>query len=230
MNYQWIETQTQSPIVELRRYTTHPGRRDELIELFEDRFIEPQEAAGAQVLGTFRVEGDGDSFVWLRGFEHMERRKAALESFYGGPVWRRHRDAANATMMQSDDVHLLRAVKPEAGLPLSGLRHPPSGADWPARRYSLLISELRFPEAIGNYHLWLRLFLRKAGLDPIASFATLPAENNFPALPVWRDRHVHVALMAGAACLAAQPPELRNMLRRPPETLLLTPTARSLLR
>ena len=31
---------TESPIVELRRYTLHPGRRDTLIELFDREFVE----------------------------------------------------------------------------------------------------------------------------------------------------------------------------------------------
>ena len=112
MTYQWTQTRTGSPIVELRRYTLHPGRRDELISLFEEALIEPQEAAGARVLGTFRVEGAEQSFLWLRGYADMRTRKAALESFYGGPVWRAHRDAANATMIDSSDVHLLRAIAP----------------------------------------------------------------------------------------------------------------------
>ncbi|RZL06943.1 MAG: NIPSNAP family protein, partial [Rubrivivax sp.] len=36
----------ESPIVELRRYTLHPGQRDTLIELFEREFVESQEALG----------------------------------------------------------------------------------------------------------------------------------------------------------------------------------------
>ena len=230
MNYQWIETGTASPIVELRRYTLHPGRRDELISLFEREFVEPQEALGARVLGSFRVEGAVQSFVWLRGFADMQARRAALEGFYGGDVWRAHRDAANATMIDSDDVHLLRAIAPAAGLPIGGLRHPPAGTEWPAQPYGLFISELRYPEFVGNYHLWLRLFLRKAGRDPVASFATLVAENNFPRLPVWQNRPVHVALLRGRGPLPDLPPELAAMLKGVPRLLPLAPTARSLLR
>lgn len=33
MNYPSIETRRTNPIVELRRYTLHPGRREALIEL-----------------------------------------------------------------------------------------------------------------------------------------------------------------------------------------------------
>lgn len=229
MTYQWLRTDVETPIVELRRYRLHPGRRDELVDLFETRFIEPQEAAGARILGTFRVDRDPDSFVWLRGFTHFGARPEALGAFYGGPVWRAHRDAANATMIDSDDVHLMRAVSPEGGLPRQA-RLPRPAEKLPALRHTLLLSELRYPEWIGTYHLWLRLFLRKAGADPLASFATLAAENNYPALPVWQNRHVHVALLRSAAPLPELPRELTGMLRRAPETLVLSPTARSRLR
>nr|WP_244211232.1 NIPSNAP family protein [Amycolatopsis kentuckyensis] len=107
-------------VVELRRYTLHPGRRDELVELFEREFVEPQEAAGAHLFGLFRARASPDEFVWLRGFRSMSERKAALEEFYSGPVWKEHRSAANATMIDSDNVLLLRPVR-------LGLASPPPG-------------------------------------------------------------------------------------------------------
>jgi hypothetical protein len=229
MNFQWLKTDVETPIVELRRYRLHPGRREALIDLFEERFIEPQEAVGAKVLGTFRTEADPDAFVWLRGFTHMSARKAALEAFYGGAVWQANRDAANATMIDSDDVHLLRAIAPEGGLPAEA-RLPRMGERTTAIRYTLLLSELRYPEWVGQYHLWLRLFLRKAGADPLASFATLPADNNFPRLPVWANRHVHLSVLSSAAPIPDLPRELRGMLRGEPERMVVSPTARSRLR
>ncbi|MEV6647399.1 NIPSNAP family protein [Amycolatopsis sp. NPDC051371] len=108
-------------VLELRRYTLHPGRRDELISLFEREFVSPQEAAGAHLFGLFRVPSSPDEFLWLRGFQSMSARKAALESFYFGPAWRRSRDAANATMVDSDNVLLLRPVR-------RGLASPPPGS------------------------------------------------------------------------------------------------------
>jgi hypothetical protein len=59
---------TYSPILELRMYTLHPGRRDELIRLFEREFIETQEAVGIQVIGQFYDLDDPNRFIWLRGF------------------------------------------------------------------------------------------------------------------------------------------------------------------
>jgi len=98
-------------VMELRQYVMRPGRRDELIELFEQRFVDAQEALGIRVLGIFRDLQRPDRFVWMRGFADMAERHRALESFYGGPVWAAHRDAANATMIDSDDVLLLRPAR-----------------------------------------------------------------------------------------------------------------------
>src|SRR5688572_7226020 len=183
MSFQWISNDVVTPIVELRRYRLQPGRFDDFIDLFETRFVEPQEAVGARVIGTFAVEGASDTVVWLRGFKHLDGRKHALEAFYTSPIWQMHRDTANAAIIDNDDVHLLRAIAPEDGIVVSG-RRPAPGERKPARSYRLIVSELRLAEALGNYHLWLRLFLRKAGADPIASFGTLPVENNYPRLPV----------------------------------------------
>src|SRR5690349_12469105 len=110
-----------SPIVELRQYTCHKGGRDTLTALFEQDFIAPQDALGARVIGVFHDADDPDRFVWLRGFESMEARKAALTAFYGGPVWKAHRQAANATMLDSDNVLLLHPSQPGGGFA------PPAG-------------------------------------------------------------------------------------------------------
>jgi len=154
-----------SEVFELRQYTLHPGRRDELIELFEREFIETQEAAGIRLVGLFRDLDRPDYFVWIRGFESMEQRKEALTRFYGGPVWKQHRDAANATMIDSDDVLLLRLVPPFA-----------------------------FPATLPGPALHVTVFDPAARVDaPLTLLETEPAENTFPALPV-RKSNVKVAL------------------------------------
>ena len=107
----------ESPItvVELRQYTLRGGQRDQLINLFEHQFIEPQEVVGAQILGTFRDAEDADRFVWMRGFRDMSQRHAALEEFYGGQVWQANKAAANATIIDSDNVMLLRPLAGSGG-------------------------------------------------------------------------------------------------------------------
>ena len=76
-----MNTQTHSPVVELRQYTLHPGKRDTLIELFDREFVETQEAVGIQVIGQFRNLDDPDQFVWLRGFNDMSARAQSLHAF-----------------------------------------------------------------------------------------------------------------------------------------------------
>src|SRR5512147_1900401 len=122
-----MNMQTYSPIVELRQYTLHPGKRDALIELFDREFVETQEAVGIQVIGQFRNLDDPDQFVWLRGFNDMSARAQSLAAFYGGPVWKAHRDAANATMIDSDNVLLLRLAHPRSGFSLTHEPHLPPG-------------------------------------------------------------------------------------------------------
>ena len=50
--------------------------------------------------------------MWLRGFSNMESRHRALEAFYDGPVWAAHRTDTNDTMLDSDDVLLLKPARP----------------------------------------------------------------------------------------------------------------------
>jgi hypothetical protein len=100
--------QAQFKVVELRQYTLHSARRDELVRLFEGHLLEAQEAVAMTVLGQFVDLDNPDRFVWLRGFADMTSRTQSLTAFYDGPVWKVHRSAANATMVDSDNVLLLR--------------------------------------------------------------------------------------------------------------------------
>jgi heme-degrading monooxygenase HmoA len=108
------------PIVELRQYALHPGQREALITLFDREFVESQEQLGMAVLGQFRDLDDPDRFVWLRGFE-------TLASFYGGQTWRAHSAEANATMIDSDNVLLLRPASARSAFPVPGTSRPPVG-------------------------------------------------------------------------------------------------------
>src|SRR5205809_2803409 len=123
------EEQLCCPVVELRPYTLHPGKRDILIDLCDREFIEAQEAVGIKVIGQFRDLDHPDRFVWLRGFRNMTSRAKALTEFYSGPVWKAHREAANATMIDSDNVLLLRPALPMSGFSLENMKRPPVGSD-----------------------------------------------------------------------------------------------------
>ena len=242
--------QTCCPIVELRQYTLHPGKRDVLIELFDREFIESQEALGTRIIGQFRDLDDPNRFVWLRGFRDMPSRAQALEEFYGGPVWKAHREAANATMVDSDNVLLLRPALPNSGFALEGRRRPPIGASEMPK--GLVVATIYYlnPPAETNFVQYfantLEPVLTQTGASILAYFVTENSANNFPALPVREGEQVLVSFMrfqdqdAYERHLAALSQsqqwcskisnELTRRLKRAPEILKLSPTARSLLR
>jgi hypothetical protein len=209
-------------ILELRQYTLHPGRRDELVALFEREFVESQEALGARVVGTFHYLADPDRFVWVREFADMGARLAALRGFYGGPVWKEHRDAANTTMVDSDDVLLLEPVGP--GFPAAS--RAVVGKGRPERSRVLAVVRLGSggePDAAAAERL--------LGV-PVVVARTAPYVNDFPALPV-RDEKVVVVFAAfpGAAEAAVARRAVEHAWRGEHlQVLELEPTARSAFR
>jgi hypothetical protein len=164
-------------IVELRQYTLRPGQWEVLSSLFRRDLAEGQEAVGMSVMGWFRDLDRPDRFVWLRSFRDMPDRARALADFYGGPVWAEHRDAANATMIDSDDVLLLRPARKRSSVALGRFTEP------------IVVSIHQFPEPVRDDAA--ELLERKLG-PAWTTFVTEESENNFPALPVREGEHVVV--------------------------------------
>lgn len=232
-------------VIELRQYTLHPHKRDALIDLFEREFVEGQEAHAMRVIGTFRDLDDPDRFVWLRGFADMPKRVRALEGFYSGPVWQAHRDVANATMIDSDNVLLLRPVRADRGFAVDARALPARDATAiPPGVVEARIHYLDAEPTPAQLDLLesMRASLEAAGATPLATLVTEPAENTFPRLPVregehvvawfsqFRDREAYgrtlAALKASTAWRRAEGTLLRDA-PRGPDVLLLAPTARS---
>jgi len=223
------------PVVELRQYTLRPGQRDVLIDLFDREFVESQEAVGMAVVGQFRDLDDPDRFVWIRGFSDMPARARALAAFYGGPVWKAHSAEANATMIDSDNVLLLRPVTARSGFPAPPAGRPAAGSA-PAGQSRVLVTiyyrDQPFDQACADYFdRQVRPALIEAGATPLACLQTEHAENTFPALPVRTGENVFVWL-ARFPSQAHLDDHLRRTGRSAdaPQQLRLAPTARSLLR
>jgi hypothetical protein len=225
-------------VVELRQYTLRPNQRDVLIELFDREFVETQEAVGMRVMGQFRDLDDPDRFVWLRGFDDMAARQRGLAAFYDGPVWAAHRDAANRTMVDSDNVLLLRPAWPGAGIGSpQGLRAAPGAQAIPAGRVEVTVFHLKQPATAELLMLCRDRTLRTTMLG---WYITEPSSNTFPRLPVREGENVLVGfeLVADASAPAFRDRGLRvtdveamlsQWLAKPPESLRLVPTARSAL-
>jgi hypothetical protein len=226
-----------------------PGGRDVLISLFERYFIESQEATGMTVIGQFCDLNNSDRFVWLRGFADMVSRARQLKEFYGGSIWKKYREAANATMIDSDNVLLLRPARTNSGFGLENLKRPPHGNNEDPN--GLVVATIF--HLSGNTHGdFLRFFERN--LEPKLTslggsiLATLISENHpntFPALPVregvkvfvwfshFADRgsyEQHAAIFTHSILGNGVAEKLSTFVKGRPEVLLLAPTSRSLLR
>jgi hypothetical protein len=239
-----------SPIVELRQYTLHSGRRDDLINMFDAEFIAPQEAAGIKVIGQFRNLDDPNKFVWVRGFPDMDSRAKSLREFYYGDVWRSHRTAANATIIDNDNVLLLHPLHPESGFAIEQEERPQGGTVGMGK--GLVVATIYHldptPEKEREFVLFFEQtvtpLLASAGSPVIAAFVPERSSNTFPGLPVREGEHVFVwfsrfpsadAYEHFRSTLGAIPAwrdsvavELSSKIREP-QTLRLSPTARSLL-
>jgi hypothetical protein len=236
------------PIVELRQYTLRPGQRDVLVNLFETEFIESQEAVGMKVLGQFHDLDRPDRFVWIRGFTDFGSRAEQLNAFYSGPVWLAHRDRANSTLIDSDNVLLLRAARPGSGLVGDDGPRPPRHS--PGTPSGVVVAPLdSFNAPVGAPCVAVvedvaRPQLATVGIEVLASFVTEPRTNNYPRLPVREHEHVFVwfSRFADAAdherrvtALAASrdwitvAETIGRQLSALPEVLRLQPTPRSLL-
>jgi NIPSNAP len=196
-------------ILELRQYTLKPGARDTLIELFDREFVETQEAEGMRIVGQFRDLDRPERFVWLRGFADMAVRARSLDRFYRGPTWKAHGKAANATMVDADDVLLLRPVRPFS-LPASRDTGRP-----PRTLYATIVYLDRAPTDE---------ILARFDAPALGVLTTEYSANTYPALPVRDGEHVVVVV-------ADRPVAVPDVVVvKPTETLRLAPTMRSWLR
>ncbi|HEV7304658.1 NIPSNAP family protein [Ensifer sp.] len=236
-------------IVELRRYRLRPQARETLIDLFDREFIETQEAEGMSVIGQFRDLDDPDSFVWLRGFSDMPSRAEALNAFYTGPVWAAHRDQANGTMINSENVLLLRPAAPDTGFaPSRTTRAQPGTADGRAGIVVATCCYLapRTDEAFATFfETRVKPQLVQASATVLAALVTEQSPNTFPRLPVREGETVFVWFSAFPSLAAYEDhlaalaqsenwttevvAEMERRTWRKNEVLRLTPTARSLL-
>jgi hypothetical protein len=184
-------TEWHDHIVELRPYHVHPELRHQLVAVFDQYFVDGQEADGMHIIGQFVDLDRPDRFVWLRGFDTMEQRLQSLTAFYSGPVWKAHSHEANPTMIDVDDVLLLHPA---------GLWQPSAApSDTDPRIIDIALCPLIEPADPDQLRV-LRNALEPVAEGLIGVLVTHHAANTFPALPV-RDGDEHLVIVH------ARPPE-----------------------
>lgn len=200
-------------VIELRRYTMQPGQREDFAEYFDAYFPEAFQQLGAIAFGQFFERDKPAMFTWLRGFRDMDARAVVNSAFYYGPVWKEHKPTVNPMMIDSDDVLLLRPLRPVTVMPAVD---PVREENTPR---GVVIAHI-FPLQDGVTEAVESAYSRYecAGL-----LVTLDAPNNFPQLPVRTDGPWLVWLGVFKDASAFSPIDGG-------EVVVLTPTRRSRLR
>lgn len=231
------------PVIELRRYTLVAGAAARFSRYFETWFPEAFQQLGAMALGHFFERGDDERFTWLRAYPDMATRAAANTAFYDGPVWREHKAALNACILDSDNVLLLRPLHAGSGIPALPSVDPVAEPDGAGGLAVLQIFPVR-PGALERLaeaaEPWFACYGGR-GVAEAGILATLDLPNNFPRHPVRSDGTylVWLGVLRDQAALDALQDVLdgcaaamanSGLMAGPAELLVLDPGRRSRLR
>lgn len=204
------------PVYELRQYKIVKGERDRFMRLFDEAFVDSQEALGMRLYGQFADLDDPDRFVWIRGFDDMAARERTLGDFYFGPVWQARRGEANPLLVDNDNVLLLRdstGIVDGAARPgridvarEMGRASPATGPGLIALHIWHLWKDPAGPtdetDPVGGFAAFFQREIapavEAAGLPVIGGFVPERSPNNFPRLRVREGEKVFV-WMARAA-------------------------------
>ena len=180
----------------------------------------------------------------------MSSRARSLQEFYGGPVWKMHSKAANATMIDATNVLLLHPARAASGFSLTNSARPQHGGK--EVDGGLVIATIYYfsspvsQDFLEFFERTLKPITTRAGAGVDAYFVTESSSNTFPKLPVREGEHVFVwfthfadqpsyeryrkALARSDSWRRNVEPELARRLKGASEVLKLAPTARSLWR
>jgi hypothetical protein len=183
------------PVIELRQYKLTPGYQDRFIPLFDERFVDSQEALGIRLIGHFHDHDRRDRFTWIREFPSMAARANMLQSFYFGPVWKEYKGIANPMLDDNDNVLLLRPARTGSGFGPSAL-HPTGKA--PPSHTNTIFAVIEYVwkdpnEGFADFFLdHVAPQLNAAGLPVLGVYVPEEQPNNFPRLPVRPDKKILV--------------------------------------
>lgn len=233
-------------VLEIRNYTIKPHLRDHFISYFEDNFIQTLEAANMRILGQFRLIGEPDHYVWLRGYPNMQSRYDSLHGFYDGPVWKKHRTITNSMIVDSDNVHLLRPLDDSFDLTCGQTAKKIAAAiadSTVSLQTGLIAIDIYQGDRraiIAGFQAQIAPAYQDAGIQLRGCYVAEMGENTFPRHPAFQNADEFVVITAHADEAAGRKQRtklapviekvLGQHLSSPAESLLLLPTLRSPLR
>jgi hypothetical protein len=175
-------------VLELRNYLLKPNTTERFQTLFNEQFVGPMNELGGYTLGQYRIDGEKDRFVWMRGFENMPTRLKFLNDFYlTSPAWKTHRAEANSMIVNSDNVHLLRPLTEGISRNLLQNKDDIIVVDFYVCNNSL-------DKVIDLFRKEYLPFLGILKVSGVTMWVSEMSENDFPRLPVFQDKNLLVTM------------------------------------
>jgi hypothetical protein len=208
-------------VLELRNYLLKPGMTKTFIQYFNRHFVQPMTALGGHTLGQFIIKDVNDRFVWMRGFTDMDTRLQFLTDFYiNSPAWKQSGPDANAMMINSDNVYLLR--------PLDGAHDTGKKSnDNSELKTGTEVVTLDFYTCNGTLEKVTALFktsclpfFRNLDVHDITLWVSEMSENKFPRLPAFQEQHLMLSITTYKDMIEYQ--EKRDMINLLPQALKLS--------
>jgi hypothetical protein len=183
----------QIKVLELRNYLLRPKTVENFQKLFNDRFVEPMKELGGFTVGQFRINGDEDRFVWMRGFRDMQSRFIFLNAFYlDSPVWKKYRGDANGMIVNSDNVYLLRPMD------INNLTVDDAKRQFGKKKAVIVVDfyvcNSTLDKTIALFKTDYIPFLKSLKVDDVTFWVSEMSENDFPRLPVFQDKNLLVSI------------------------------------
>jgi hypothetical protein len=101
------EAKATSMVIEMRTYTTKPGKREEFLKIFRTKSMPAHAVIGMKILGPFSSLEDPNTFFFMRGFPDLASREPMKAQFYEGELWKRELEGVLMPMLEKYEVVLV---------------------------------------------------------------------------------------------------------------------------
>lgn len=97
-------------LFELRTYECKPGKRDEWVKLMEEEIIPFQVSKGMVIVGSFVVEQDEKTYIWIRRFVDEAEREQLYKAVYETDTWKNEISPRVGELLDRSAIKVTRIV------------------------------------------------------------------------------------------------------------------------
>ena len=97
-------------VYELREYRIKDGKRDQWVQLMEEKIIPFQVSKGMVVIGSFVNEEESDHYIWIRRFKDEEERKGLYQKVYESDFWKETIKPQIDIMLDREKIRVTRML------------------------------------------------------------------------------------------------------------------------